>query len=354
MPFVSVVIPTYRRLPLLRRAVESVLRQTWTDWELLISDDESPAGETWTYLNELAGRDSRIRVMQNPAPHGQVHNMNTLLRAARGEWVKPLHDDDVLLPRCLEVFHAAVHGKPDVVLASCMAVRCIGGTNTREPPRPSGPLLQVVPQRYAHLAMYLQDESGGGIPTQLLARRSAIELGGFWEKPPGIETTVDSVWSINLLRFGDALIIRVPLVEWHQGEHESVTSRVSDAALDAELSVLRRLQLQHIPPELDPPSLAEVDQMLRLIRAMHRAKQRKLLAALKLAATCRRLPAWRLAVEWASRQSGRRPVSRIRRITPDDSLLRDLLGMADAPRPAPLSGPIPGLGSPLATSSPED
>lgn len=342
MAVVSVVVPTCRRLPLLRRAVESVFNQTFQHWELLISDDEEPAGETWAYLTELARQDPRVRVMQNPAPHGQVPNMNTLLRAARGEWVKPLHDDDVLRPRCLEVLVAAVHGRDEVALVSCKAARCVNGKVVHEPALPAGSLLTRIPQRYTHLAMYLQDESGGGVPTQLMARRSAVEQGGAWEVPPGIRTTVDSVWTMKLCRFGDAVIVNVPLVEWHQGEHESVTSAVIDAELDAELRTLRRLQREHIPPELNPPSLAVIDQMLRLIRAMHRAKRRKFGSALKLAAGCWHPQAWRLAMEWASRQSGRRPISRIPKEDLPDGLVRELLGLDAVSEPAPLLAPVAG------------
>ena len=44
MPFITIAIPTYRRLPMLRRAIESVFAQTFTDWEMVVSDDETPPG----------------------------------------------------------------------------------------------------------------------------------------------------------------------------------------------------------------------------------------------------------------------------------------------------------------------
>lgn len=49
MSLISVAIPTYRRLPMLRRAIESVFAQTYADWEVVISDDEAPSGETWDF-----------------------------------------------------------------------------------------------------------------------------------------------------------------------------------------------------------------------------------------------------------------------------------------------------------------
>ena len=81
MPFITVAIPTYRRLPMLRRAVESVIAQTFTDWEIVISDDETPPGETWKFLETLSDSDARIRPIMNGDPHGQCPNHNTALKA---------------------------------------------------------------------------------------------------------------------------------------------------------------------------------------------------------------------------------------------------------------------------------
>lgn len=324
MPLISVVIPTYKRPDLLRRAVDSVLAQTFTDFELLISDDEDPPGPAWSYLQQLAASHPNIRVLRNPPPHGQAPNMNNLLRAARGEWIKPLHDDDRLRPRCLELFAAAVSDQPSVVIASCDLIRYFNGrqVGSDQPPPPSEPLRLLVPQRYTHLGMYLQDSVGGGLPTQVMVRRSAVEKGCYWEVPPGIKTTVDSVWSLSLCRFGDSLILRLPLAEWHQGDHESVTSQAQFRDLDAELLCLRRLQLPHIPPELHPPSLPAIEGMLRLIRAAQRASQKQFLAALRLAVGVWRPQSWKLFLEWAARRSGKSHVTRIpHQPLPDTPLL---------------------------------
>src|SRR5438105_2929691 len=103
MPLITVAIPTYRRLPMLRRAIESVFAQTFVDWEMAISDDEALAGETWTFLESLARSDARVKPIKNGSPHGAHHNHNAVLKASRGEWIKLLHDDDVLKPNCHHV-----------------------------------------------------------------------------------------------------------------------------------------------------------------------------------------------------------------------------------------------------------
>lgn len=56
MPFITVAIPTYRRLPMLRRAVESVFAQTFTDWEMVGSDDETPQEKRGSFLKRLPAK----------------------------------------------------------------------------------------------------------------------------------------------------------------------------------------------------------------------------------------------------------------------------------------------------------
>ena len=127
IPFITVAIPTYRRLPMLRRAVESVFAQTFTDWEIVISDDETPPGETWNFLETLAKSDARIRPIINGDPHGASFNHNNALRAARGQWIKFLHDDDVLKPNCLEVLAHIVRTYREAIAVSCACEHFLNG-----------------------------------------------------------------------------------------------------------------------------------------------------------------------------------------------------------------------------------
>ncbi|MEB2676149.1 glycosyltransferase family 2 protein [Bradyrhizobium japonicum] len=73
-PMISVAIPTFRRPDMIRRTIESVLQQNYSDWEMVISDDEGPKGVSWSILSEYARSDSRIRIVQNHRGRGQVEN----------------------------------------------------------------------------------------------------------------------------------------------------------------------------------------------------------------------------------------------------------------------------------------
>jgi glycosyltransferase involved in cell wall biosynthesis len=100
-PLVSVVLRTYERPTLLRRAIESVLDQTYERFELLVLDDHSE-DETPRVVREYAEADDRIRYVRNEENLGHVTTLNKGVRLASGTYVAFLDDDDVWLPRKLE------------------------------------------------------------------------------------------------------------------------------------------------------------------------------------------------------------------------------------------------------------
>ena len=102
--FISVAIPTFRRPFGLQRAIESVLQQDFSDWEMVISDDEGLVGESCRLLSEYVSTEPRIRVVENRRGRGQVENTNNAMLACRGPWIKLLHDDDWLAPGALTSF----------------------------------------------------------------------------------------------------------------------------------------------------------------------------------------------------------------------------------------------------------
>jgi len=65
MPKISIITTTYKHEKFVRDTIESVLAQTFTDWELLIGDDNSP-DKTYEIVLEYAKKDSRIKVWKNP------------------------------------------------------------------------------------------------------------------------------------------------------------------------------------------------------------------------------------------------------------------------------------------------
>ncbi len=95
-PRISVIMPVRDMAGTVGRAVESIVAQDWSDWELIVVDDGSTDG-TSGVLEAWARRDVRVRV-ERRAPAGIVAALGTGLAAARGEFVARMDADDVSLP----------------------------------------------------------------------------------------------------------------------------------------------------------------------------------------------------------------------------------------------------------------
>jgi len=99
MPIVSVCIPTFNRKELLAIAIDSVLQQTYQDFELIICDDGSTDG-TSDLMTQFGDR--RIRYIRHPQNIGKSNNMISGFQAATGEHFIKFDDDDRLTPSFLE------------------------------------------------------------------------------------------------------------------------------------------------------------------------------------------------------------------------------------------------------------
>lgn len=117
-PRISVCIPLYNGYPYIGEAVQSVLEQTYSDWELVVTDDGSTDGSR-EVVNSF--QDSRIRYLPNPVKLGAEGNWNRCVAEARGAYVKLLCHDDRIHPECLSRQLAAFEAPEN---ASCSFVAC--------------------------------------------------------------------------------------------------------------------------------------------------------------------------------------------------------------------------------------
>jgi len=97
-PQVSVCLPTYNGAQFVRFAIESVLNQSYSDFELIVSDDASTDG-TLEIVSDV--RDERLRVYRNTTRLGLVGNWNRCISLAQGRYITLLHQDDVMHPENL-------------------------------------------------------------------------------------------------------------------------------------------------------------------------------------------------------------------------------------------------------------
>lgn len=115
-PRISIGLPVYNGENYLAEAIESILAQSYRDFELIISDNESTDG-TEEICRAYAAQDSRVRYERQPRNLGAAPNYNLLVERAQGEFFKwAAHDDNLrpdFLARCVE----ALDHEPGAVLA---------------------------------------------------------------------------------------------------------------------------------------------------------------------------------------------------------------------------------------------
>src|SRR5690606_1394413 len=99
----TVYIPTYNRVELLKRAVESVRQQTYQNLDIIIVDDCSK-DSTHEYLKEITKQDSRIRYFIKEKNSGACVSRNIAIENARGDFITGLDDDDYFLNSRIEFF----------------------------------------------------------------------------------------------------------------------------------------------------------------------------------------------------------------------------------------------------------
>lgn len=120
-PKISVGMPVYNGEPYLEQAIQATLNQTYDDFELIISDNDS-TDRTEEICRDFAAKDARILYVRNSANIGATNNYNQLFHKSVGEYFRWFNADDlcsnVLHERCLEVLEA----RPD-------AVMCYGKTD---------------------------------------------------------------------------------------------------------------------------------------------------------------------------------------------------------------------------------
>ncbi|HVT08391.1 MAG TPA: glycosyltransferase [Polyangia bacterium] len=198
-PLVTVYMPTKNRLALLRRAVGSVLAQTYRHLQLIVVDDAS-TDDTPAYLAALAGADPRVTYLRNGTSEGAPAARNSAIRAARGELVTGLDDDDWFDQRRLEVMVAAWQrlerqGRPFSCVYS-QDVRVDGDTRTAS--RKRGTV------RFQDLFFY------NSIGNQVLTRTSFFVEAGLFDVAMPAWQDLDAFLRL-LARFGPAHLVDEPL-----------------------------------------------------------------------------------------------------------------------------------------------
>lgn len=117
-PTVSVVVPSFNSVDHIELTMRSILAQTYTDLEVIVSDHSSDDG-TWEKLQSFAS-DPRVRLRQIPSGGGAPANWAAVTREASGTYLKLVCGDDVIYPTCIAEQVEVMEREPDVVLVASL------------------------------------------------------------------------------------------------------------------------------------------------------------------------------------------------------------------------------------------
>lgn len=117
-PKISLIMSVYNGEDYLGEAIESVLNQTFTDWELIVINDCS-TDRTGEILRGFAQQDDRIKVYPNEVNLRLPSSLNRALELARGTYIARMDADDICLPDRLQKQYAFMEEHPDIALSSC-------------------------------------------------------------------------------------------------------------------------------------------------------------------------------------------------------------------------------------------
>ncbi|WP_374660042.1 glycosyltransferase family 2 protein [Inhella sp.] len=182
-PLVSLLIPTHNRPDYLREAVQSARAQTWSNLDIVISDNGSNDASR-DALADLLAQDPRIRYLRCPERSYYLDNWLNALSEARGEYVNFLMDDDLFHPQKVERMLGILEANPDVALVTSFR-QLIDAQGRELPSLPeTAPLFgsDAVVQGQALGDRVLQ--TGGNVigePTTVMMRRTELGAGfGFF------------------------------------------------------------------------------------------------------------------------------------------------------------------------------
>jgi glycosyltransferase involved in cell wall biosynthesis len=130
-PRVSVGLPVYNGERYLRETLDSLLAQTFEDFELIICDNASTDGSEAISRAYLA-RYPRVRYVRHESNLGVARNFNSAFHLARGKYFKWAASDDLVAPQLLQRCYEAIEADPDVVLA-CPRTRFVGADGEQLP-----------------------------------------------------------------------------------------------------------------------------------------------------------------------------------------------------------------------------
>jgi glycosyltransferase involved in cell wall biosynthesis len=250
MARVSVVLPVYNGARTVACAVESILRQTFRDWELVVCDDGS-SDRSFEVCEDLGRRDPRIRVLRNAQNRGLAATMNLLVAESTGELVAVQEHDDESLPHRLARQVEEMDRRPDAgVVVSVVSWR---GSDGRELAKFPGRLARGIPYPHerADMVRYLYVEQCKVANASAMIRRSLFERNGL-RFDEGARMSIDWQFYVDVAHVAGIHGIPEVLVNVDRSEGRSSLTANKDLQFAEARRCIRILFDRYVDDRLSP------------------------------------------------------------------------------------------------------
>jgi glycosyltransferase involved in cell wall biosynthesis len=222
MPKISVCLPTFNGSKYLAEAIDSVLRQSVQDLELVIGDDGS-SDETKQIIEGYASRDPRVNFVFNPKNIGYLRNTNEILKRCTGQYIKTFAQDDAFEPGCFERLLHVLETQPSIQLA-CVSRRHVDENGVGDHIQHKFDATGVYPGKDV-IKLYLKEFlNRTGNPSQMFFRRQD-RVKSF---NAAYYHSADTDFGLRLLEGGDYYYIAEPLLRYRVHKETTTITTLED------------------------------------------------------------------------------------------------------------------------------
>lgn len=210
MPQVSVVVPSYNSARYIAETLESILAQTYEDFELVVADHTSTDGTLDIVARYV--HDPRVRLLVTDPGGGAQRNWNRVSRAATGEYLKLVCADDVLHPESLSHQLTALRANEQAVLVA--SPRRIVDVHGKEVLARRG-LAGMQGVHHGSAVIRRLVRAGANIlgePVCVLMRREALAASGWWDSR--FPYLIDQATYVRMLRHGSLVALPEVLADF--------------------------------------------------------------------------------------------------------------------------------------------
>jgi glycosyltransferase involved in cell wall biosynthesis len=262
----SVTVPSYKR-EFFQECIESILAQTYANFELIIVDDASPE-DLVSVVKSF--NDKRIRYYRNEKNCGAINvvdNWNICLSYATGDYVICMGDDDKLLPNCLEEYHNMIERFPNVAVYQAW-------TEIIDENGKLYDMIYALPQRESALSLMWHNWNGRGqyIGNILFDTKKLRKNGGFYKLPLALSS--DEISTYIAAESGGVVNSQIPLFQYRNSKQTITNTGNAIILLEAV-----KQEVAWIKQRLNIPTSNEIDNIYKnhLIKELpkHYSKKRR-------------------------------------------------------------------------------